>query len=67
MDAKTFEKAAKTEALGWVELSEDPVPITWAGCARTLKRGVIAAIPVAAIFGAAYGMKLLGWFPQPPG
>ena len=63
MDWRQIEAGAKTEALGWVELSEDPVPITWAGCKRTLKRAALAFIPVAAVFGALWIAKLLDLLP----
>lgn len=63
VDWKKVEAEAKTEALGWVELNEDPVPITWAGCGRTLKRGALAAIPVATVFAIGFLLKWLNLLP----
>jgi archaellum component FlaD/FlaE len=63
MDIKEIEKAAKKEALGWVELSEDPVPITIAGCKRTLKRAALASIPVVSFLAVMGVLKWLGLLP----
>jgi hypothetical protein len=66
MDVKEIEKAAKIEALGWIELNEEPVPITVAGCKRTLKRAVLGFAPAAAVFAVLGLAKVLGWMPVPP-
>ena len=63
MDIKEIEKAAKVEALGWVELSEDPVPITLAGCKRTLKRAALGFLPVAMAFAVGLTLKALDLLP----
>lgn len=60
MDVKQIEKAAKVEALGWIELTEEPVPITWAGCGRTLKRAALGFLPIAVFFGVMMVLKAAG-------
>lgn len=63
MDIKEVETVAKKEALGWVELTEDPAPITVAGCKRTLKRAALGFFPVALVFIVLGALKLLNLLP----
>lgn len=50
----------KTEALGWLELTEDPVKPTWAGLWRAIKRGAPGVIFIVMFF--VVGMTIRHFF-----
>lgn len=53
-----IEHAAKHEALGWIELNEDPVPITKAGFVRFIFRLANGVSIIVTIFVIGYGAKM---------
>lgn len=66
MDVKKIEAAAKTEALGWLELTEDPVPVTWAGCKAALIRAALGFVPLAVVFLVLAILKFTVGLPEAP-
>lgn len=56
---KQIERAAKHEALGWLELNEEPVPVTKDGFVRFIIRLSNSVSIVVTLFATLYGVKML--------